>query len=212
MEKLATRLTRYVIRNSNIAPEAFEIYKYGFQIGLEMSTCVIVSLLISVYLHMFPEFIVFIVAFVSLRTYMGGLHLNNFFSCFICSTAVQTGVLIWASEIQFPMYWSWIIILVCMGIILYIAPVDNVNRILEKDEKVYVYKKVVTILLCILSVGILFTFIKSRSFVSLIADTLFVIVVSAVLGKIKNYYEMMPQEKNRFKFFVCRKTANQNNR
>lgn len=185
MEELASKLARFVVHNSSESLEAFEIYKYGFQTGLEMITCMIVSLLISVYLQMLPEFLVFICIFVLLRTYMGGLHLEKFLSCFLCSTVVQTGVLLWASYVQFPLYYAWPMILICMGIILFIAPVENENRRLEDIEKKYVYKKVIAILISVLILCIFLTIIKWNSYVSLIADTLLVLVVSAIIGKVK---------------------------
>ena len=39
---------------------------------------------------MIPEFVVFTGIFMLLRTYAGGVHLNSFGTCYVCSVAVQT--------------------------------------------------------------------------------------------------------------------------
>ena len=94
MEWLSEKLTKYIVRTGAVSSELYAVYQYGFQIILEMLSCFLVCLGIALYLHMIPEFFVFTGIFMLIRTYAGGLHLNSFGACFICSVAVQTAVLI----------------------------------------------------------------------------------------------------------------------
>ena len=113
MRYLSEKITDYIIKSGAISGESYEIYQYGFQIGLEMGSCFLVSLGIALYLHMIPQFFVFTGVFMLLRTYVGGLHLNSYLGCFICSIAVQTITLLINSTyaIVFPVAWGIILIL-----------------------------------------------------------------------------------------------------
>lgn len=77
MRYLSKKLTDYIIKVGVIQKELYAVYQYGFQIGLEMFTCFFTCFCIAIYLHMIPEFIVVTSSFMLLRTYAGGLHLNN---------------------------------------------------------------------------------------------------------------------------------------
>ena len=51
MRYLSEKITDYIIKSGAISGESYEIYQYGFQIGLEMGSCFLVSLGIALYLH-----------------------------------------------------------------------------------------------------------------------------------------------------------------
>ena len=63
------------------------------------------------YRKMFGEYIVFFSIFILLRSYAGGLHLNRFLSCFVCSCFVEIATLLFAKNYQFPSKISFFIIL-----------------------------------------------------------------------------------------------------
>ena len=90
MKYFSEKLTSYIVKSGAVPEESYEIYQYGFQIGLEMLSCLLACFGIAVYLHMIPEFVVFTGIFMLLRTYAGGVHLNSFGTCYVCSVAVQT--------------------------------------------------------------------------------------------------------------------------
>ena len=56
MKQLSERITDYIVKSGAISEESYAIYQYGFQIGLEMGSCFLVSLGIALYLHMIPQF------------------------------------------------------------------------------------------------------------------------------------------------------------
>ena len=63
MKQLSEKLTQFVIDSGAISKESYAVYQYGFQIGLEMLTCLAVCSGIAVVLHMIPEFIALTVVF-----------------------------------------------------------------------------------------------------------------------------------------------------
>lgn len=185
MKALADKLTHYVIRSGAVPEQAYEIYQYGFQIGIEMSVCFIISLGIAVYLHMIPEFIVFITVFILLRTYGGGLHMESFWTCVLCSVIVQTAALLFSSWYQFPLLWAWSIIFICSGMILWLSPVENYNRELEEIEKRHCRKVTLKVIIGIVLFSWYCMVVKDEKMVSLIAVTLLVVLGSQYAGKIK---------------------------
>lgn len=102
MKWLSEKLTNYVIKTGVVSKELYAVYQYGFQIGLEMFCCFTACFIIAIYLHIISEFIIFTGIFIMLRTYAGGIHLNCFGSCLICSVVVQTVALLISITYQFP--------------------------------------------------------------------------------------------------------------
>lgn len=185
MKQLSERITDYIVKSGAISEESYAIYQYGFQIGLEMGSCFLVSLGIALYLHMIPQFFVFTGIFMLLRTYAGGLHLNSYLGCFICSTAVQTITLLINSQyaIVFPV--AWRIILISTALILKNAPVENINRELDAEEKKHCKEVTMKILAGVLIFSIGCTVAGLDSIVSLISMTMLIVSISQYIGMIK---------------------------
>ena len=59
MKQLSEKITEYVIKTGAVSSESYDIYQYGFQIGLEMLCCFVTCFGIAIYMHMIPEFVVF---------------------------------------------------------------------------------------------------------------------------------------------------------
>lgn len=185
MRYLSEKITDYIIKSGAISGESYEIYQYGFQIGLEMGSCFLVSLGIALYLHMIRQFFVFTGVFMLLRTYVGGLHLNSYLGCFICSIAVQTITLLINSTyaIVFPVAWG--IILISTVLILKNAPVENINRELDAEEKKHCKEVTMKILASVLIFSIGCTVVGLDSIVSLISMTMLIVSISQYIGMIK---------------------------
>lgn len=189
MRYLSEKITDYIIRTGAISDEWYEVYQYGFQVGLEMLSCMVVCCGISIYLHMIPEFIVFIGIFILLRSYAGGIHLNSYFSCFLCSVTVQTMVLLFNKKYIFPFSIAWVVILSGAFLILKEAPVESINRELEDDEKRHCKKITRNVLICIILFSAGCTLGGMRDIVSLISLTILQVLLSQYMGIIKYKFE-----------------------
>ncbi len=194
MERLSEKLTDYIIKTGVVSEESYAIYQYGFQIGIEMLSCFLVCLGIAIYLRMIPEFLVFTGSFMLLRTYAGGLHLNSFTRCFICSVFVQTLVLLISKQCTILLPIAWVIIF-CGSILIWEnAPVETVNRELDTDEKAHCKKVTVKVLSGIMAFALACMLCGMDNMVSLIAVTILVVLISQYIGMEK--YKI---EKNRRK-------------
>lgn len=60
MEKIAKRLTAYIIGKGIVAESEEKIYLYGFQMGLELVPNLIVSILIAIKMDMLPQATIFL--------------------------------------------------------------------------------------------------------------------------------------------------------
>ena len=186
MKYLSEKLTQYVIDTGTVAEEFYAVYQYGFQIGLEMFSCFIVCFGIAIYLHMIPEFFISTSIFILLRSYAGGVHLNSFSACFICSVFVQTGILYFSGKYHFNMWSAWIIIVIGSLLIWNFAPVDNINHRLDANEKKHCKRVTTKIFVIIFLITVYCTFADINDFVSLNALTVLVVLVSQCIGMIVN--------------------------
>ena len=89
MKYFSEKLTGYIVKSGAVPEESYEIYQYGFQIGLEMLSCLLACFGIAVYLHMIPEFAVVTGIFMMLRSFVGGVHLNSFSACCVGNNCVE---------------------------------------------------------------------------------------------------------------------------
>ncbi len=185
MKQLSEKLTQFVIDSGAISKESYAVYQYGFQIGLEMLTCLAVCSGIAIYLHMIPEFIVLTVFFMLLRSFAGGVHLNSFWKCFICSIVVQTSVLILNDLFAFSLRSAWGIIIVSSVLILWISPVQNINRELDDNEKANGKKMVVKIVIVLFIFSGGCSFFHINGMVSLMAFTVLTVLISQYVGIVK---------------------------
>lgn len=183
MEKIVNLLTCYVIENSKFNEEDYVILKYGFQIGLEMLSCIAVYIFLSYIIHMCAESLILLGVFIVLRSYGGGIHLNRFVSCAICSNLVMIGILLLTKYYIFPIEMSIMLGIICSIYIYYLGPVESKNKKLDEIEKKHYQKKLRA---RIIGVSI-FTFIVCISgnytYVTVIYLGLFAIMCSMILGK-----------------------------
>lgn len=88
MEKIADKLTKYIVKINIISETEYEIYKYGFVIGLEFFLCAATCFMVAAWISMITEYILFLVTFFVLRSYIGGIHMRSYWACYILSCTV----------------------------------------------------------------------------------------------------------------------------
>ena len=152
-----------------------------------------VCMSIAIYLHTIPEFLVSTGVFMFLRTYAGGVHLNSFKACFICSVTVQVMILQINNKYPLELFVAWGIILVSSICIWKLSPVENINHELKKEEKEHCRKVTGKILGAIFIAAGCCTALGMKKYLSLIALTALTVFISQCIGIIKYKVE---KEKN----------------
>ena len=77
MERIAGSLTNLMIENGAVREEDRELYQFGFQMGMEMTLCLIVTLVCALYLHLLPEYLLFSAVFIPIRSYLSLIHISE---------------------------------------------------------------------------------------------------------------------------------------
>lgn len=194
MEKLAKKLTDYIVKKKIISREDKAVYYYGFQMGLDIVFNLLVSVLIAILLHRVMEAILFFLVFIPIRSFAGGFHFEDSIRCFALSVISYAAVLVLAGNLdceKVPMA------LVDTGLLLLVRvlyPVQTRNRILDDKEKMHFLKKLRGILLFDLLLVVILMKTENQRLLNTMSLTLALIGVSMVVGKIKFWWQMRERE------------------
>lgn len=134
MDKIIDSLLDHLVDKDSYLEER-NYYRYGL-ICMFLYTINICSIgIIAIYFNKLPECAVFLLAFIVLRSYGGGMHLKHWYTCYFLSCTVIVGMLFLPNYI-YPDFIIKIIILT-IGVTIYCiwAPVENINNPLSRDGK-----------------------------------------------------------------------------
>ncbi len=135
MSNLIANFTRILIENEVIDAEDKEIYDYGLKQGMIIVLNAITTIMIGSLFGMLSETIVFSIAYIPLRSYVGGYHAKTQLRCYLLSVLLIICVLfaieniLWTSSIVLGLTFI-------SGIIIFIlAPMEDSNKPLDSIEK-----------------------------------------------------------------------------
>lgn len=147
----AQHLTDILLRHKVIENSRRPIFVYGFELLLSTSLSILSIIIISVFLSQFSAALTFLVVFISLRLFNGGLHAKTYGRCFLLSNAVYFVVLyssIYAAVLVpvdlFRLGYLAITFL-SAGTIIFLSPVKHINHPLSEES----YKRNQTIGRCL---------------------------------------------------------------
>ena len=189
MDRISSVLTDYLLRNNVIEEEDYEIYKYGLLSGTEMLICVATCYIIAAQMGMLLKCTLLLVILFLLRSYVGGLHLNSFKACYICSCVVVVLTLLTVKYLSIPKFYSLFISVLEIMAILFLNPVENMNRPVNDNEKKIFLNRIKIILFIILMLTIFCYIFNLNSYLDTITYTLGIIFFSMLLGMLKHKIE-----------------------
>jgi accessory gene regulator B len=185
MVKLFDKLADQLIANNTINQEDKELYTYGLQQGSLIIINILTTILIGLMFQMVWQSVLFMLAYIPLRSYAGGYHASTQLKCYLLSILLNVLVLL---TIKFIPWTNFIILgitLLAATIILLLAPVEDSNKPLD-DMEVKVYKNRTRILLICEIIVLMFVIVLDfKQIASCIVLSLLVLSVMLVLGKIK---------------------------
>lgn len=187
---LKTHIDRFVdilVKNGKCKKEDKSIVVYGLVVFFEILFNVVTTVVIGLLFNMMYESILFLLGFSFLRSYTGGYHAEKGYVCYIFSTVILILTLIVNKLILNIIYIEFVLsILLIMSVIIILlyAPVDNKNRVLDKDEKVHFKKKIrINLLIEVFFIIVLFL-LNYIQMASILVISIFIISILVVLGKI----------------------------
>jgi|GEM_PF-4683739 len=115
MEWVAKRLTNYILAKEIITEADRAAYEYGFQTGIEQTLCIIVTLTFAACMNRVWECMLLLVVFFLQRAYVKGIHMKQYWSCFLLSCSVVIAGLYGSGRVEIPENAELIVTLICLG-------------------------------------------------------------------------------------------------
>ncbi|NFV13924.1 accessory regulator AgrB [Clostridium sporogenes] len=183
---ISEKIVDKLIDGNIIEREDKDLYTYGFHQGFLIIFNILTAIAIGLLFKMVWESLVFLMAYIPLRSYAGGYHARTPLRCYMFSLIIIIMVLL---GIKF-IYWNSIICIIvtfcAASIIFALQPVEDENKPLDKKERVVYKKRTKSILLVLIGIGLVFWFFDNEQISITIIMALFVIAFMLILGKIKN--------------------------
>lgn len=115
--------------------EREEIIRYGIKRGTVIFASTLITVLIGWILGIIWQGIIFWMSLSMLRKYAGGYHADTEKRCYVISFIVVVVSLFCIKLINYSEAWGIALQMLSLLVILFLAPVENKNHILDKDEK-----------------------------------------------------------------------------
>ena len=153
-ERIIKKIISFLLSAQLISENEIEIYYFGIEVMLlKMIHIASYFFLVYVFNINMTDFTIVFTIFCFLRTNAGGAHAETRVGCYIFSCCM---VVVVAHIMQFQINRESIIAIIIVDVLLlyFMAPVQNKNRELDKDDSAYFRKKlfvvnVVFLVLCI---------------------------------------------------------------
>lgn len=163
-----------------------ELILYGIHSMIEYIFNIFTTMVLGLLFGLVIESLVFLVSFSFIRTYAGGYHSRTALSCYFISVGIVLSVLLVLRMGVMNSAYSFLLVAISVPVVLILAPVQDINKPLDKSET-NVYRKRSYILLAINILVFLISHIWEIYFIShTISISMFVLSIALVLGKVKN--------------------------
>lgn len=154
---LSSKLADLLIKNEIVSAEDREIYIYGYEIIVSSLFGAFSVLLLGIILRSVIESLVFLIIFIVIRQCCGGYHANSYIKC-IASFVLVFVLVIIGQRLVLPYYSICVLVIisvVCMSVILDLAPIENAQKPLTVEIKRRNRKSAIIMSLIVISVSVL---------------------------------------------------------
>jgi accessory gene regulator B len=173
-----------MVKNGIVNPENQELCRYGIQQIFTVLLNVAVTLSIALLMDMLLESILFMAAYIPLRSYAGGYHARTPLRCCVFSGAMVTVVLSIIRFIEFSVTACIVVCTVGALIIVLLAPVADANKLLDVVER-KVYRRRSLIILMVEVFVIIVLVLLGVTYIALcLMMALVVLAIMLALGKV----------------------------
>ena len=145
LELFSGMIVDRLLRNRVIRYDDIEIYMYGMTHLLAVMSHTIAVVAVGIMLGQLFHGILFMVAFAALRTYAGGYHASTPGRCLCLSMGIFTTVLLAMKYLTLSDSVCWGILALSGICILFLSPVEAVNKPLDRVERKICRRKSIVI-------------------------------------------------------------------
>ena len=141
LDKIAETVVERLLRKNVIIKEDYEIYEFGIKQLIITIVNMITAIVIGIVTKELVQTIIFVLAFMIIRSNAGGYHATTPLKCYVLSTLTIFITLSAMKHIELDMFLLIIMLLCSSLVILILAPVDTENKPLDNLEHGYYRKK-----------------------------------------------------------------------
>lgn len=140
INKLSSLISSKFVEHNIISKSVKDVYMYGIEITISSIIGFVITCLIGLLFRMLMQTMLFYVIFILLRSMTGGYHAKTYLKCnFIYS--IITLFIVTFSKAAYEMQISFgiltLLFLPSIAIFIWIAPVENVNKPIKAEKRVY---------------------------------------------------------------------------
>lgn len=140
INKLSSLISSKFVEHNIISKNVKDVYMYGIEITISSIIGFVITCLIGLLFRMLMQTMLFYVIFILLRSMTGGYHAKTYLKCnFIFS--IITLFIVTFSKAAYEMQISFgiltLLFLPSIAIFIWIAPVENVNKPIKAEKRVY---------------------------------------------------------------------------
>ncbi len=187
-EVLSERVTGWLLANEAIPREDKEIYRYGIQQGMIALVNLGTTIVIGMVFGRLLESILFMAAYMPLRSFAGGYHAKTAVRCYFFSIVMMSAVLWVMRCVTYSGLVCGCLTVVSGSIIWFLVPVEDRNKPLDELEKVVYRKRARKIVLAESILSLIAGFCGLKRLGMCMTMVLCVMVLMLLLGMWKNAY------------------------
>ena len=185
---LSERITEWLFKNGTLPKEDKEIYLYGIQQGiislLNLGTTMVIGMVFGKLL----ESVLFLVAYIPLRSFAGGYHAKTAVRCYFFSIVMMSAVLWVMRCVPYSGLICGCLTAIFGSMIWFLVPVEDRNKPLDDVEKKVYGKRARGILVPECLFSLLAALCGWERIGMCMTSVLCVMALMLLLGKWKNAY------------------------
>ncbi len=187
--KISKKVTATLLKNKIISEKEKEMCIYGLEYIISAVFPTIVSIAVSALFGLESIVLLYIFTFMAFRAFAGGYHASSHLKCqitFFATLAICTFVIKLVSGLEASLLQIVTITLAIMAswVIIWLAPVDNVNKPFSKEEFITFRKKTRILNVFVLfSLVIVINFTNDKIIFLSISFAMLTVAVSLIIAK-----------------------------
>lgn len=175
-----------LIANGNIKSEDREIYEYGLRQGAITLINLVTTVLVGALFHMLLYTLIYMICYIPIRMYVGGYHTNSQLRCYLFSIGLNTSVLILIRNLVLEKEVIIFLLFIAGATICLLAPIEDYNKLLAKDEVIVYRKKARRLVIVTMSISVILIALGYITQAKCIIISLLALSVMLIMGAIKN--------------------------
>lgn len=187
-EVLSERVTDWLLANEAVPKEDKEIYRYGIQQGMIALLNLGTTMMIGMVFGRLFESILFMAAYIPLRSYAGGYHAKTAVRCYFFSIVMISAVLWLMRYVAYVGLICGCLTAISGSAIWFLVPVEDQNKPLDEVEKVVYRKRARGIVLAESTLSLFAILCNGKRLGMCMTLVLCVLALMLLLGKWKNVY------------------------